>query len=97
MILSGDCRVLHVCARQSICLLVLVHMSTNWSAGFISVFLGPHHRNADERPDNRYCRAMLQAKVVRTQSDMSSRTSVDSQWPFEHYFQSLCLTVLHDV
>ncbi len=97
VILSGDCRVLHVCVRQFICLLVLVHMSANWSTCFISVFLGPYHRNTTPRSDNRCCGVMIQSKVVRTQEDMSSRTSVDNQWPFEYYFQSLCRTVMHDV
>ena len=67
---------------------------TNWSVNFISVFLGPYHRNTVSRPDNRRCRVIVLVKVVRTRVDMSSLTSVHSQWSYEYYVQSLCLPVL---
>jgi hypothetical protein len=38
---------------------------------------------------------MMLAKVLRTQVHMSSRSSVQNHWHFDHYLQSLCLPVLH--
>jgi hypothetical protein len=67
------------------------------SSSFISVLLRPYHSNAPLSPDKTCYRVMELAKVLRTQVHMSSRSSLQNHRHFEHYLQSLCLPVLHDV
>ena len=68
---------------------------TTQSASWISVLLRPYHSHAPLSPDKTCYPVMMLAKVLRTQVHMSSRSSVQNHWHFEHYLQSLCLPVLH--
>ena len=89
------------------CVRTKVHMSTRtsvqghrgWmptqSSSWISVLWRPYHGNAPLSPDKTCYPVMMLAKVLRTQVHMSSRSSVQNHWHFEHYLQSLCLPVLH--
>jgi len=71
--------------------------TTTQSTSFISVLLRPCHSFAPLSPDKTCYRVILPAKVLRTQVHMSSRSSVQNHWHFEHYLQSLCLPVLDAV
>jgi hypothetical protein len=68
---------------------------TTKSSTWISVFLRPCHSNSPLSADKTCYLVMMLAKVLRTQVHMSSRSSVQNHWHFEHYLQSLCLPVLH--
>ncbi len=70
---------------------------TTHSASFISVILRPYHIKSPLSPDKTCYLVMLLAKVLRTEVHMSSQSSVQNHWCFEHYLQNLCLPVLHAV
>ncbi len=61
------------------------------------MLLRPCHSFAPLSPDKTCYLVVLPAKVLRTQVHMSSRSSVQNHWHFEHYVQSLCLPALDDV
>jgi hypothetical protein len=70
---------------------------TTHSASFISVILRPYHIKSPLSPDKTCYLVMLLAKVLPTEVHMSSQSSVQNHWRFEHYLQNLCLPVLDAV
>ena len=61
------------------------------------VILGPYHRNCHYMSTQEMLSSDFTVQSCQTLVSMSNGKSVESHCPFDHYFQSLCLLVLHTV